>query len=287
MPDELAADTPSICKRKKNEDVCEKKLIFMEAEHRKSFNFSGTESLSEVITDDVERLKNQGRMFRDLGGMSELLEELTMEVVEPLRHPKVMSTLVVTPVNGILLHGPSGCEKTMLAEAIANEAGVPFHKISANEIRHLIGASEENIRELFSKAIQTAPSIVFIDEIDAISLKREDTQTDMGQRIVTQLMTCMEESSYSLQAVSSDSTPETSDQDFCHVLVIGATNHPDEIDPELRRSFDSEYYLGVPDDKARVHILSVLTCGLKLEGSFDLLKIARLTPGYVGADLSS
>ncbi|CAM8889958.1 unnamed protein product [Rhodiola kirilowii] len=173
----------------------------------------------------------------------------------------------------------------MLAEAIANEAGVPFHKISATEI--VSGASDENIGELFSKAIQTAPSIVFIDEIDAISLKREDTQTDMGQRIVTQLMTCMEESSYSLQAVSSDSTPETSDQAFRHVLVIGATNHPDEIDPALRRSFDSDYYLGVPDDKARVHILSVLTRGLKLEGSFDLLKLARLTPGYVGADLAS
>ncbi|CAM8892089.1 unnamed protein product [Rhodiola kirilowii] len=344
--DELVADTQSSRKRKK-EDVSEKKLSVLEAEHRKSFNFSGTES-SEVstsedwiyevklepkmdlmkdalrdkygkksgagkhmeveidgkrgkggyggkkavgkskVSDDVELPRNQGLVFKDMGGMSELLEELTMEVVLPLCHLQVLSILGVTPVNGILLHGPSGCGKTMLAEAIANEAGLPFHKISATEIvSGVSGSSEENIRELFSKAIRTAPSIVFIDEIDAIGLKREGAHRDMGRRIVSQLMTCMNEISQSLQAVSSDSTPETSDQAFRHVLLIGATNHPDEIDPALRRRFDREYYLGVPDDKARVQILSVLTRRLKLEGSFDLLKLARLTPGYVGADLAN
>ncbi|CAM9003217.1 unnamed protein product [Rhodiola kirilowii] len=345
--DELVADTQSSRKRKKKEDVSEKKLSDLEAEHRKSFNFSGTES-SEVstsedwiyeeklepkmdlmkdalrdkygkksgaekhmeveidgkrgkggyggkkavgkskVSDDVERPRNQGLMFIDMGGMSELLEELTMEVVLPLCLPQVLSILGVTPVSGILLHGPSGCGKTMLAEAIANEAGVPFHKISATEIvSGVSGASEENIRELFSKAIRTSPSIVFIDEVDAIGLKREGAQRDMVRRIVTQLMTCMDESSQSLQAVSSDSAPETLDQAFRHVLVIGATNHPDEIDPALRRRFDNEYYLGVPDDKARVQILTVLTRRLQLEGSFDLLKLARLTPGYVGADLAN
>lgn len=152
-----------------------------------------------------------------------------------------------------------------------------------------IGTSEENIRELFTKASRTAPSIVFIDEIDAIALKREGAQRDMGRRIVTQLMTCMDETRNTLHVASLDRTPESSDQASGHVLVIGATNHPDEIDSALRRPgrFDTEIYLGVPDEKARFHILSVLTRGLKLDGSFDIFKIARLTPGYVGADLAS
>uniref|UniRef100_A0A7N0TQ95 AAA+ ATPase domain-containing protein n=1 Tax=Kalanchoe fedtschenkoi TaxID=63787 RepID=A0A7N0TQ95_KALFE len=242
------------------------------------------------VSHEFEPKKNEGPRLCDMGGMSQILEDLTMEVLAPLCHPQVPSYLGVRPVAGILLHGPPGCGKTMLANAIANEAGLPFYKISATEIvSGVSGASEENIRELFSKACRAAPSVVFIDEIDAIALKRESSQRDMGRRIVTQLMTCMDESRQTLQAASSDSTPETSVQASPHVLVIGATNHPDEIDPALRRPgrFDSEIYLGVPDENARIQILSVLTRGLKLEGAFDLLKIARLTPGYVGADLAS
>lgn len=151
------------------------------------------------------------------------------------------------------------------------------------------GASEENIRDLFSKAYRTAPSIVFIDEIDAIASKRENLQREMERRIVTQLMTCMDESHRLVQPADANSNSESSDQRPGHVLVIGATNRPDAVDPALRRPgrFDREIVLGVPDEGARVKILSVITRNLRLEGSFNLLKIARSTPGFVGADLTA
>jgi ribosome biogenesis ATPase len=154
---------------------------------------------------------------------------------------------------------------------------------------NISGASEENIRDLFSKAYRTAPSIVFIDEIDAIASKRETLQREMERRIVTQLMTCMDESHRLIHPVDADSNSETSDQKPGYVLVIGATNRPDAVDPALRRPgrFDREIVLGVPDENARVKILSVLTRNLRLEGSFDLFRIARSTPGFVGADLEA
>ncbi|KAE8679184.1 Cell division control protein 48-like protein C [Hibiscus syriacus] len=237
----------------------------------------------EVNGKDVPR-------FRDLGGMGGVLEELMMEVIVPLYHPHLPRWLGVRPMAGILLHGPPGCGKTKLAHAIANETGVPFYKISATEVvSGVSGASEENIRELFSKAYRTAPSIVFIDEIDAIASKRENLQREMERRIVTQLMTCMDESHRLLQPNDKDSSLDSSNSKPGYVLVIGATNRPDAVDAALRRPgrFDREIVLGVPDEKARHEILSVITRNLRLEGSFDLLKIARATPGFVGADLAA
>lgn len=224
----------------------------------------------------VEVKGNGGPMFKDLGGMNGILEELMMDIVS-LINPELPKHLGVKPVTGILLHGPPGCGKTRLAHAIANETGLPFHRISATEVvSGVSGASEEYIRELFDKAKRTAPSIVFIDEIDAIASKREDLQREMEKRIVTQLMTSMDE-------------PETSDESRGYVLVIGATNRPDSLDPALRRPgrFDREFFVGVPDESAREEILSVLTRNIKLDGSFDLRKIARSTPGFVGADLAA
>ncbi|PKI68786.1 hypothetical protein CRG98_010843 [Punica granatum] len=225
----------------------------------------------------------EGTRFRDLGGMRDVLEELKMEL------PR---TLGVRPMAGILLYGPPGCGKTKLAHAIANETGVPFYKISATEIvSGVSGASEENIRDLFMKAHRNAPSIVFIDEIDAIASKQENLQREMERRIVTQLMTCMDESHRPLKSSSSDKSGDSGESDTKpgYVLVIGATNRPDAVDPALRRPgrFDREIVLGVPDESARAEILSVLIRNLKLEGSFDLLKIARSTPGFVGADLAA
>ncbi|XP_011084336.1 cell division control protein 48 homolog C-like [Sesamum indicum] len=231
-----------------------------------------------------------GPMFKDLGGMSGVIEELKMEVIVPLYHPQIPRHLGVKPMAGILLHGPPGCGKTKLAHAIANETGVPFYKISATElVSGVSGASEENIRELFSKAYRTAPSIVFIDEIDAIASKRENLQREMERRIVTQLMTCMDESHRLVKPNDDNADSESSNCRPGYVLVIGATNRPDAVDPALRRPgrFDREIVLGVPDECARVQILSVLTCNLKVEGAFDLVKIARSTPGFVGADLAS
>ncbi|KAF5780064.1 putative AAA+ ATPase domain, ATPase, AAA-type, core [Helianthus annuus] len=153
---------------------------------------------------------------------------------------------------------------------------LPFYKVTRIIYNFfasitLSGGSEENIRELFSKAYKTAPSIVFIDEIDAIASKRENLGREMERRIVTQLMTCM------------------GDHKRGYVLVIGATNRPDAVDPALRRTgcFDREFKLGVPDEVARIEILSALTQNIKLEGAFDLIKVARSTPGFVGADLEA
>ncbi|CAI8592197.1 unnamed protein product [Vicia faba] len=224
----------------------------------------------------VEVKGKEGPKFKDLGGMKAILEELMMDIVS-LCNPQLPRHLGVKPVTGILLHGPPGCGKTRLAHAIANETGLPFYHISATEVvSGVSGASEEYIRELFDKAKRTAPSIVFIDEIDAIASKRENLQREMEKRIVTQLMTSMDE-------------PESFDEPRGYVLVIGATNRPDSLDPALRRPgrFDREFLVGVPDESARVEILSVLTRNLKLDGSFDLHKIARYTPGFVGADLTA
>ncbi|CAL5339638.1 unnamed protein product [Camellia sinensis] len=234
--------------------------------------------------------EKDGPRFRDLGGMSGVVEELKMEVIVPLYHPQLPRWLGVRPMAGILLHGPPGCGKTKLAHAIANETGVPFYKISATElVSGVSGASEENIQDLFTKAYRTAPSIVFIDEIDAIASKRENLQREMERRIVTQLMTCMDESHRHVQPADANTNAESSDCRPGYVLVIGATNRPDAVDPALRRPgrFDREIVLGVPDENARVEMLLALTHNLRLEGAFDLVKIARSTPGFVGADLAA
>ncbi|KAH9619791.1 hypothetical protein KSS87_006631 [Heliosperma pusillum] len=151
------------------------------------------------------------------------------------------------------------------------------------------GASEENIRDLFSKAYQNAPSIVFIDEIDAIASKRENLQREMERRIVTQLLTCMDESHRMVKNTDKNSETELDDKKSGYVLVIGATNRPDAVDAALRRPgrFDREIALGVPDENARAEILAVLTKKLRLAGDFDLMKIAKATAGFVGADLAA
>ncbi|KAJ4952021.1 hypothetical protein NE237_028853 [Protea cynaroides] len=245
----------------------------------------------ELSSGDGYEVKGKdGPRFKDIGGIKGVLDELMMEVIVPLYHPQLPRWLGVKPMAGILLHGPPGCGKTKLAHAIANETGFPFYKISATEVvSGVSGASEENIRDLFSKAYRTAPSIVFIDEIDAIASKRENLQREMERRIVTQLMTCMDESHQIMKSVDVGSNSEASDSRPGYVLVIGATNRPDAVDPALRRPgrFDREIVLGVPDENARIEILSVLTRNLRLEGTFDFAKLARSTPGFVGADLAA
>ncbi|VAH99559.1 unnamed protein product [Triticum turgidum subsp. durum] len=233
----------------------------------------------------------KGPRFSDLGGMESVIDELMMEVVVPLCHPELPLRLGVRPVAGILLHGPPGCGKTTLAHAIANETGVPFYKISAPEVvSGVSGASEENIRVLFKKAYRTAPSIVFIDEIDAIASKRENLQREMERRIVTQLMTCMDEFHQNAGSDGGDLDSQSSEKKPGYVIVIGATNRPDAVDQALRRPgrFDREISLGVPDEIGRKQILKMLTQNLTLEkDQFDLFKIARATPGFVGADLKA
>ncbi|KAM0843809.1 hypothetical protein ACQ4PT_057474 [Festuca glaucescens] len=249
----------------------------------------------DVIMPDAEGGRGgvKGVRFADLGGMESVIEQLMMEVVVPLCHPELPLWLGVRPVAGILLHGPPGCGKTTLAHAIANETGVPFYKISAPHVVSWVsGGSEENIRILFEKAYRTAPSIVFIDEIDAIASKRENMHREMERRIVTQLMTCMDEfHQNNIQSGADDMDSESYQKKPRHVIVIGATNRPDAVDQALRRPgrFDREIYLDVPDENARKQILERLAHKLRLppEGQFDLLKIAKASPGFVGADLKA
>jgi ribosome biogenesis ATPase len=176
---------------------------------------------------------------------------------------------------------------------------VPFFKGAAPEmVSGMSGESEEKVRSLFEEAKAAAPSIIFIDEIDAITSKRESTSRGMEKRIVAQLLTSMDSLAFNnwsgpKSAANDDGETDGGDEETPQVhkavIVIGATNYPDALDPALRRAgrFDREIAVGIPDQKARERILLTLTGKMKLEGSFDLIKIARLTPGYVGADLSA
>ncbi|XP_073249221.1 nuclear valosin-containing protein-like [Porites lutea] len=212
--------------------------------------------------------------FSDIGGCEETVEQVCKLLVH-MKHPEVFRTLGVTPPRGFLLHGPPGCGKTLLAHAIAGELEMPFIKLAATEIvSGVSGESEEKVRELFSRAVTHAPCVLFLDEIDSITPKRETASKDMERRIVSQFLACMDDL---------NSNPDA------HVLVIGATNRPDSLDPALRRAgrFDREIAMGIPDEKARERILRVLSEKLKLEQDFSFAVLARLTPGFVGADLMS
>ena len=223
----------------------------------------------------------------DLGGIEDSLKDIKELILCPLMHPELYAWLGVDPPRGVLLHGPPGCGKTTLAHAIAQEAKVPFFSIAATEIvSGMSGESEAKIRELFQSAAAHAPSLIFIDEIDAIVPKRESAQREMERRIVAQLLASMDD----LQSTI-DGTDEVDRLARCrrHVTVIGATNRPDGMDAALRRAgrFDREIMLGIPDEAARERILRVQATKLRLNGDLDLREIAKKTPGYVGADLSA
>ncbi|XP_034080749.1 nuclear valosin-containing protein-like isoform X2 [Gymnodraco acuticeps] len=211
--------------------------------------------------------------FEDVGGNEETLTEVCKLLIH-MRHPEVYQSLGMVPPRGFLLHGPPGCGKTLLAQAVAGELKLPLLKVSAPElVSGVSGESEQKLRELFEQAVSSAPCIMFIDEIDAITPKREVASKDMERRIVAQLLTCMDDLN-SLTVTA-------------QVMVIGATNRPDSLDPALRRAgrFDREICLGIPDEAARLRILKTLCRKLKLPEDFDFKQLARITPGYVGADL--
>lgn len=213
----------------------------------------------------------------DLGGIDNVVEEILQLIGMPIRHPEIYAHLGINPPRGVLLHGPPGCGKTMLAHAIAGEFGIPFINISAPSIvSGMSGESEKKIREVFDEAKEMAPCILFIDEIDAITPKRETAQREMERRIVAQLLTCMDDVSFE----KTNMKP---------VMIIGATNRPDSLDPALRRAgrFDREIGMGVPDEAARARILEKLATRLRLDGNFDFKRLAKVTPGYVGADLNA
>ncbi|NXO49363.1 NVL protein, partial [Aramus guarauna] len=229
--------------------------------------------LKEKVRSKGPELYHPSVTFEDVGGNDETLKEICKMLIH-VRHPEVYNHLGVVPPRGFLLHGPPGCGKTLLAQAIAGELELPMLKVAATEIvSGVSGESEQKLRELFEQAVSSAPCVLFIDEIDAITPKREVASKDMERRIVAQFLTCMDD----LNNVAATT----------QVLVIGATNRPDSLDPALRRAgrFDREICLGIPDEAAREKILRTLCRKLKLLESFEFHHLARLTPGYVGADL--
>ena len=198
---------------------------------------------------------------------------LIREMIElPLRHPALFKTLGVKPPRGVLLYGPPGSGKTLIARAVANETGAYFFLINGPEIMSkMAGESESNLRKAFEDAEANAPAIIFIDEIDSIAPKREKTNGEVEKRIVSQLLTLMD----GLKSRG-------------QVIIIGATNRPNTIDSALRRfgRFDREIDIGVPDEIGRMEIMRIHTKNMKLDQDVDLKDIAKDTHGYVGADLA-
>lgn len=211
--------------------------------------------------------------YDDIGGLKEEVKKVREMIEIPLKKPEIFEKLGVAPPKGVLMHGPPGTGKTLLAKAVANESDAHFILINGPEIMSkYVGGSEENLREFFEEAEENAPSIIFIDELDAIAPKREETQGETERRTVAQLLTLMDGLNSRGQ-----------------VVVIGATNRPDSIDGALRRPgrFDREIEIGVPDKDGRKEILEIHTRGMPLAEDVNLDNLAETTHGFVGADLEA
>jgi len=211
--------------------------------------------------------------YEDIGGLHEQIQRIREMIELPLRYPELFQKLGIDPPKGVLLYGPPGCGKTLLAKAVATEAEANFILINGPEVMNkYYGESEARLREIFRKAEEDAPSIIFIDELDAIAPKRSEVVGEVEKRVVAQLLALMD-------------GLETRGQ----VIVIGATNRPNALDPALRRPgrFDREIEIGIPDRNARREILQIHTRGMPLADGVDLDKLAEITRGYTGADLAA
>merc|ERR1712151_29322 len=223
-----------------------------------------------VKREDEEKLDDVG--YDDIGGCKKAMGQIREMIELPLRHPTLFKTLGVKPPRGVLLYGPPGSGKTLIARAVANETGAFFFLINGPEIMSkMAGEAEGNLRRAFEEAEKNAPAIIFIDEIDSIAPKRDKTNGEVERRIVSQMLTLMDGMKGRSQTV-----------------VIGATNRPNSIDVALRRfgRFDRELDIGVPDEIGRIEILTIHTKNMKLDQDVDLQTIAKETHGYVGADLA-
>ncbi|HNT60351.1 MAG TPA: CDC48 family AAA ATPase [Candidatus Bilamarchaeaceae archaeon] len=214
-----------------------------------------------------------GVTYDDIGGLGETVQKIREMVELPLRHPELFEKLGIEPPKGVLLFGPPGTGKTLLAKAVANESDANFLYIGGPEVvSKFVGESEQRLREIFKQAQENSPSIIFIDEIDAIAPKREEVTGEVERRMVSQLLTLMD----GLKSRG-------------EVIVIAATNRVDSIDPALRRPgrFDREIEIGVPDRDGRKEILQIHTRNMPLLEDVNLEEVAALTHGYTGADISA
>ncbi|MEM4536287.1 MAG: CDC48 family AAA ATPase [Nitrososphaerota archaeon] len=211
--------------------------------------------------------------YEDIGGLQEQIQRIREMIELPLRYPELFQKLGIEPPKGVLLYGPPGCGKTLLAKAVATEAEANFILINGPEIMNkYYGETEARLREIFRKAEEEAPSIIFIDEIDAIAPKRSEVTGEVEKRVVAQLLALMD----GLEARG-------------QVIVIGATNRPNALDPALRRPgrFDREIEIGIPDKKGRREILQIHTRGMPLAEDVNIDRLAEMTRGYTGADLAA
>ena len=213
--------------------------------------------------------------YEDIGGLGKEIRRIREMIELPLKYPQVFERLGIDPPKGVLLHGPPGCGKTLIARAVANETDAYFGHLTGPEIMHkFYGESEAHLRRIFDEATAHAPSIIFLDEIDAIAPKREEMggEKQVEKRVVAQLLALMD-------GISSRG----------QVIVIGATNIPNVLDPALRRPgrFDRELDIGIPDKNGRLAILDVHTRGMPLGEDVDLSRLSEITHGFVGADLEA
>ncbi|MFL6401166.1 MAG: CDC48 family AAA ATPase [Nitrososphaeraceae archaeon] len=217
--------------------------------------------------------KNTQVTYEDIGGLKEEIQKVREMIELPLRHPEIFEKLGIEAPKGVLLYGPPGTGKTLLAKAVVNETNANFYSIGGPEIMSkFYGESEERLRETFRQAQENSPSIIFIDEIDSIAPKREEVSGDVEKRVVSQLLSLMD----GIEARGK-------------LVVIGATNRPNAIDPALRRPgrFDREIEIGIPDEEGRFDILQIHTRGMPLTEDVNLESIAKVTHGFVGADLEA
>ncbi len=211
--------------------------------------------------------------YEDIGGLKDEVLKIREMIELPMKHPELFDKLGIEPPKGVLLHGPPGTGKTLIAKAVANETNAFFISLNGPEIMSkYYGESEENLRKMFKEAEENAPSIIFIDELDAIAPKREEVHGEVERRVVAQLLALMD----GLKGRGK-------------VIVIGATNRPDALDPALRRPgrFDREIVIGVPDRNGRKEILQIHTRGMPLAEDVNLDELANVTHGFVGADLEA
>ncbi|HEY5631968.1 MAG TPA: CDC48 family AAA ATPase [Nitrososphaeraceae archaeon] len=211
--------------------------------------------------------------YEDIGGLKNEVQKVREMIELPLRHPEIFERIGIEAPKGVLLFGPPGTGKTLLAKAVANETNANFYSIGGPEIMSkFYGESEERLRETFKQAQENSPSIIFIDEIDSIAPKREEVSGDVEKRVVSQLLTLMD-------GIESRGK----------LVVIGASNRPNALDPALRRPgrFDREIEIGIPDQEGRFEILQIHTRGMPLTDDVDLEQMSKITHGFVGADLES
>ena len=229
--------------------------------------------IKDEAIDDEDVGQSQGITYEDIGGIGSQLLKVREMIELPLKHPELFRRLGIDPPKGVLLHGPPGTGKTMIAKAVATETNAHFTSINGPEIiSKYYGESEKQLREIFDEAANNAPAIVFVDEIDSICPKREDVSGEVERRVVAQMLTLMDGM-----------------QGRDNVIVIGATNRRDAMDPALRRPgrFDREIEIGVPDREGRKEILDVHTRQMPISDDFDVDWVLENSYGFVGADLAA